>query len=218
MTVQTVVTETRVIVSDEATKEQLAAIAAKHPGKSVIRAASMKPGFVPEDNKSASQIADLKSRVNKLETLVQELLAAKNVRTVVMTEAPAAPVVVNAVSGEITEPEGDATIEETRAFMANGFKEPKVAKAPKVSNQEPANETGDKYDVMDKERLIRLVTKRGGNPAKIMAPFHARARTIALRVWLRKNPAKKPAAPVAAAKKPAKANIAAKVRRAVARR
>lgn len=122
----------------------------------------------------------------------------------------------------------DSTLvsQEAPEVIGSGDPLPKVSAAPvrKVTKVAPpqvvatnAERTADKYDAMEKDELLRRIAKRGGNAEKIMAGYHARARTIALRVWLRKNPPKTALKAPTAAKRPAKATVAAKIKK-VARR
>ena len=52
----------------------------------------------------------------------------------------------------------------------------------------------DRYTEMQVTDLRALIIKRHGNPDEVVEGLHSRARSIAMREWLRANPAKKPAA------------------------
>jgi hypothetical protein len=210
---QVIVTGERVILSDDATKEELEAMRAEHPGKSIMRASSLalKAG-ITDDPKLASRVSELTTRVNKLERLVEQLLrgasTVNNSSNKTLAEKIAQrhneEVKAQAQTTEEPTPEPETDNEETEertSWEPTWPDETETAAAPATNSPKKAEKKAepvtnsssksDKYDIMDKEELLRRVKLRGGNAKKIMAPFHARARTIALRNWLRTNPSKK---------------------------
>lgn len=178
-----IVTENRVIFGDDATAEQLKAVYDKYPNKTICRAKDLK--MHEADTKSASQ---LEQRVARLEKLIdQQDRVIKTLMAAAQTQ-PKTPV-VKAV--DTTEPETPTPVKVIKTEQPQPQKV--QTEKPKASDPAPVVETStnrgeDKYSAMEKDELIRRVNKRGGNPGKIMAPFHARARTNALRDWLRANP------------------------------
>jgi len=172
MTAQMIVTETRVILSDDATREDLQRACAEYPGKSVVKANSLRLAAAPEDNKA---MADMQTRLRKLETLVAGLLAEKQM--------------------QVTRPVVTASEEKEEAPMV--ARKPRAEKpatvavipAPKPTPKAAATEAKPrrKLSELSMDELRQRVEKRGGNIARILKGKHARARNKALVAWLVAN-------------------------------
>ena len=182
MTVQAIVSDNRVILADNASKADLEAAKAEHPGKSIIRASSLRVVGNEIDNR---QMADMQRRMNKLETIVAQLLAEKH--------AAVKTVVISAPEDEQdNEPEIE-TIEEPEVVEARPVRKlqaaPPKAKAP--AKEGKPNKVN--YDDWDIGKLTRVALKRGCNVEKVLAGKWARGRNKALVNWLRANPKSKQA-------------------------
>lgn len=185
----TIVTDTRVIVADTATKDQLQQAANENPGKSVYKASSMKPNFIPDENtKLAGEVADLRNQVRRLQSAVDQLLAAKDtkaVRTVSMaTEAPPVEVEAETVTNEVEEAPEVVAAPEPEA--------PKAPKAPKVTKPAPKAEAPAKprrkLSELSYDELKDRVTKRGGKVERILRnKIGGPARKKALIAWIVAN-------------------------------
>lgn len=190
MTAQMIVTENRVILSDDATREELQHACAEHPGKSVVKASSLRLAAAPEDNKA---MADLQTRVRKLETLVAGLLAEKQTQTqavrpvVTANPEPEAPKAEESeIDADILPGEEEPTVEETRAYTAQTMTAAKAKTPKKAVIKSPAAPAAPrkKLSEMSVEELRKRVERRGGNPDRIMKGKHARARNKALVAWI----------------------------------
>lgn len=229
---QALVTENRVIVANTATKEELQALSAKHPDKSVVREGSLKlfPGVDDAAARINAQLASQAARISTLEKMVANLMAERAAQTIRTQETAAVekePDTVTISEKTVTEsdmrkatsPLAEKIAARHNASVSTQPKKPAAVQAPApVTNSERKR---DKYDDMEKEELMKRCIKRGGNPAKIMRPFHARARTIALRDWLRKNPPQKQGVATTSAKtgkRPAASALAKGLRRKSASR
>lgn len=60
--------------------------------------------------------------------------------------------------------------------------------APVTISEDAPAKIKKQYADMSVDEMRNRVTKRGGDPEVIMEGKHARARTIALRIWLSQNP------------------------------
>jgi hypothetical protein len=179
------VTATRVIFVDDATAEELNAAKLAHPGKTIVRAATLyiaPSGLASHQTESHKELQD---RVRKLERTVSMLVEAANdinkptkttVETVTETVKPVSPIAAKIAA----------------KHNAKVKAEPKPAPVIKEEPQPAAASARivDKYSGYDKDELLRRVKLRGGNAKRIMGDLHARARTNALRDWLRANPPK----------------------------
>lgn len=182
MTTQAIVTDTRVIMPDNATPAEMRAAGDANPGKSVFKASSLKPGFAVEDSK---ELASVKARVAKLEAQVQQLLAAQQktqpVRAAVLSEEAPAPVIKPEPKVEVA-PAPAPKVEEPKA-VTKSAPAPKKVEAPKPA---PKAEAKPKrmLSELPMDELKAKVIKLGGNPDRILKGKHARARTKALVAWI----------------------------------
>jgi hypothetical protein len=194
------VTATRVIFVDDATPEELNAAKNDHPGKTIVRASTL---YIAPNGLASHQTDALKEtqdRVRKLERTVAMLVeAAKDIKP----QAKVADVTETETVTETPKPVSPIAEKIAAKHNAQVQAEPKpVNKTPEPASTAPR--ARDKYDDYDKEELLRRVKLRGGNAKRIMGDLHARARTNALRDWLRVNPPKPKA--TTAAKPQAKAS------------
>ena len=186
MTVDKLVTDTRVILADNATVEDMEKAKAEHPGKTIVRAKSLHIA-------GGADNTELTTRVRRLEVMVAQLIAAQNapVRSV-STSAPEkveAPKPEPKPKAEV-QPATDTNLSKALTYLLNRdepakakVKAPKLP-APVVIKTLPPKAPRLKVADMTMDQLRARAEKLGGKPDRIVAGKSGTARTIALRNWI----------------------------------